>query len=163
MPERSLHLQSVIFHYIFMISWDGNIFWFTGALWEKSPVTGGFPSQRPVTRSLMITLICICTNGWANNQDAGDLMHNGVQYDVIVMLKSIVSIPKVRRWTICGVRWDLNESINVCFPYCFCMLVSDAMIHMLTYCGLINMVSILQKTNTLFLTFVAKICLLWRR
>ena len=37
------------------------------------PVTGGFPSQRPVTRSFDIFFELRWTNGWANNGDAGDL------------------------------------------------------------------------------------------
>ena len=36
----------------------------------NSPVTGEFPSQKPVTRSFDIFLIWAWTNGWANNQDA---------------------------------------------------------------------------------------------
>ena len=36
------------------------------------PVTGGFPSQKPVTRSLDGFFICAWTNAWANNRDSGD-------------------------------------------------------------------------------------------
>ena len=39
----------------------------------NQPVTGGFPSQRTVTQSLMISLICFWINVWANNWDAGDV------------------------------------------------------------------------------------------
>ena len=49
------------------------------------PVTGGFPSQRPVTRSFDLSLICAWTNGWANNRDARDLRRHRVQYGVAVM------------------------------------------------------------------------------
>ena len=38
---------------------------------RDSPVTGEFPSQRPVTRSFNF-FICAWTNGWVNNRDAGD-------------------------------------------------------------------------------------------
>ena len=38
----------------------------------NSPITGEFPSQRPVTRNLDV-LIYAWTNGWINNRDAGDL------------------------------------------------------------------------------------------
>ena len=44
------------------------------------PVTGGFPSRRPVT--LMFSLICAWINSWANNLDAS--AHN----DVIVIDRS---------------------------------------------------------------------------
>ena len=37
-----------------MMSSNGNIFRVTGTLWGEPPVTGGFPSQRPVTRSVDI-------------------------------------------------------------------------------------------------------------
>ena len=50
------------------------------------PVTGEFPSQRPVTRSFDIfSLICAWINGWVNNGEAGDLRRNFAHYDVIVM------------------------------------------------------------------------------
>ena len=68
-----------------MTSSIGNIF-SVSALWEGNPpVTGKFPSQRPVTRSLMFSLICTWTNGWANNRDVGDLRRHRAHYDVTVM------------------------------------------------------------------------------
>ena len=42
----------------------------------NSPVTGEFPSQRPVS----LTWI----NGWVNNRKAGDLRRHRAHYDVIV-------------------------------------------------------------------------------
>ena len=42
---------------IFMItSWDENIFCITGPLWGEPLATGGFPSQRPVTRGFDVFL-----------------------------------------------------------------------------------------------------------
>ena len=38
--------------------------------------------------ALMFSLICACTNGWANTQDAGDSRRHRVHYDVTVMLPS---------------------------------------------------------------------------
>ena len=49
------------------------------------PVTSGFPSQRPVTRSCDVSLICAWTNGWANNWDAGSLRCLHTHYDATVM------------------------------------------------------------------------------
>ena len=49
----------------------------------KSPVSGEFPSQRPVTR--MFSLICARLNGWVNNREAGDLRRHRAHYDDIVM------------------------------------------------------------------------------
>ena len=51
----------------------------------NSPVTGEFPAQRPVTRSLDVFLICAWINGWVNNREAGDLRHYRTHYDVTVM------------------------------------------------------------------------------
>ena len=48
----------------------------------NSPVTGEFPSQRPV---LMFSLICAWTNSWANNGDAGDLRRHCAPYDVTIV------------------------------------------------------------------------------
>ena len=53
------------------------------ALSEGNPsVTGGFPSQRPVTRGFDGFFICAWTNGWANNRHAGDLRFYRFHYDV---------------------------------------------------------------------------------
>ena len=49
------------------------------------PVTGESPSQRPVTRSFDVSLICAWTNGLVNNCDAGDLRRHHAHHDVIVM------------------------------------------------------------------------------
>ena len=51
----------------------------------NSPVTGEFPAQRPVTRSLMFYLICAGINSWVNNREAGDLRRHRTHYDVTVM------------------------------------------------------------------------------
>ena len=45
---------------------------------RNSPVTGEFPSQRPVTRALMFSSICTWINVWVNNRHCA-------HYDVIVM------------------------------------------------------------------------------
>ena len=50
-----------------------------------SPVTGEFPSQSQWRGALMFSLICVWTNGWANNRDAGDLRRHRAHYDVTVV------------------------------------------------------------------------------
>ena len=50
----------------------------------NSLVTGGFPSQRPVTRSFD-AFFDLGLNVWVNNWDAGDLGRHRAHYDVIVM------------------------------------------------------------------------------
>ena len=54
----------------------------------NSPVTGEFPSQRPVTH-LMFSLICAWVNGWVKNHEAGDLRRSSSHYDVTVMYSNI--------------------------------------------------------------------------
>ena len=39
----------------------------------NSPVTGEFPTQRPVTQSFDVSLIRAWINGWVNNREDGDL------------------------------------------------------------------------------------------
>ena len=51
--------------------------------------------------ALMFSLICAWTNGWVNNQDAGDLRRHRAHYDVIVMWCRIVI-----QWS--GQPWDLS-------------------------------------------------------
>ena len=58
----------------------------------NSPVTGEFPSQRPVTRSFDVSFICAWIDGWVNNREAGDLGRHRAHYDVIVM-DSLVAGP----------------------------------------------------------------------
>ena len=58
-------------------------------LWGESPVTGGFPSQKSVTRSLILSLMCAWTDGWANNRDVGDLRRHRAHYDVNLMCTTI--------------------------------------------------------------------------
>ena len=52
----------------------------------NSPVTGEFPSQRPMTRSFDVFFdVHQKKNGWVNNRDAGGLRRHRAHYDVIVM------------------------------------------------------------------------------
>ena len=50
------------------------------------PVTGGFPSQRPVSWSFDVFFDLCLSNSWANNQDAGDLRSHHSRYAVTVMI-----------------------------------------------------------------------------
>ena len=52
----------------------------------NSPVTGEFPSQRPVTRSFDVFFDLRLNKGWVNNREAGDLRRHRAHYDVIVVL-----------------------------------------------------------------------------
>ena len=59
------------------------------------PVTGEFPSERPVTRSFDISLIIAWTNGWVSNRGAGDLRRHPIHYDVTVMELTQLSLVKL--------------------------------------------------------------------
>ena len=51
----------------------------------NSPVTGEFPTLKPVTRSFDVFFICAWTNDWVNNRDASDLRRHRAHYDVTVI------------------------------------------------------------------------------
>ena len=69
----------------------------------NSPVTGEFPSQRPVTRSLMFSLIC----AWINDREAGDLRRHRAHYDVIVMRETeIYTKVKPTTWNCHSASYD---------------------------------------------------------
>ena len=53
---------------------------------RNSPVTREFPSQRAVTRSLVVSLISAWIHGWVNNREVGEWGRNRAHYDVTVML-----------------------------------------------------------------------------
>ena len=53
----------------------------------NSPVTGEFPSQRPVTWSFDVFFDLCWTNSWANHHNAGDLRCQCAHYDVTVMFQ----------------------------------------------------------------------------
>ena len=80
----------------------------------NSPVTGEFPAQRPVTRSLMFSLICAWINGWVNNNETCDLRRHRAHYDVIVVVNhDLRSTPRIKMpavkisklWFIFALRW----------------------------------------------------------
>ena len=52
----------------------------------NSPVTGEFPTQRPVTRSFDVFFdLRVKKNGSVKNREAGDLKRQRAHHDVIVM------------------------------------------------------------------------------
>ena len=68
-----------------MTSSNGTIFRVTGTLCGEFTGPGEFPTQRPVTRSFDVSLICVWINGSVNNREAGELRRYRAHYDVIVM------------------------------------------------------------------------------
>ena len=51
----------------------------------NAPVTGGFPSQRPVTRSFDVFFDLYLNKRLRRNRDAGDLRRHRAHYDITVM------------------------------------------------------------------------------
>ena len=51
---------------------------------HRSPVNS--PHKRQWRGALMFSLICVWTDSWANNGDAGDLRRYRAHYDVIVII-----------------------------------------------------------------------------
>ena len=72
-----------------MTSSNGNVCAFLVPCEGNPPATGEFPSQRPVTRSFRVSLICAWTNGWANNRDAGELRRHRAHYEVTLVTSQI--------------------------------------------------------------------------
>ena len=53
----------------------------------NSSVPGEFPTQKQVTRTFDVSLICVWRNCWVNNREAGDLTRHRAHDDVNVMHK----------------------------------------------------------------------------
>ena len=60
----------------------------------EGPLTGGFPSQRAVTRSFDVFFDLRLNKRLANNRDAGDLRRHRTHYDVYVMKSIYRNTPK---------------------------------------------------------------------
>ena len=77
----------------------------------NSPVTGEFPTQRPVTRSFFFSLICAWINGWVNNGEVGDLRRHCAHYDVTLMCLPSWSCRAICNVILCWVGF-LGESVS---------------------------------------------------
>ena len=108
------------------------------------PVTGGFPSQRPVTGALVFSLICAPTKGWPNNRDADDLRCHRAHYDVTVMIhrtgKSVILEPSKpitsgRNWFI-TVYWFIDGTdIRVLTPakWTLCLVTNQELVSLMIF------------------------------
>ena len=70
------------------------------------------PLQRPVTQTLMFSLICAWTNGSSNHRDAGDLRHLRAHYDVTVMSMILRSLPDPTSTKISDAIWRHKASMS---------------------------------------------------
>ena len=81
-------------------------------------VTGEFPSQRPVTGTLMFLLICAWINGWVNNGKAGDLRRHRAHYDITVMVIQQCShrsnVPRTTFWSVQNFMQMQNQFTSHC-------------------------------------------------
>ena len=76
------------------------------AIWAgNSPVNGGFPAQRPVTRSFHVSLMCAWMNGWVNIREAGHLRRHRAHHNVIVMYYDYYHICWDIHWTGVLMQW----------------------------------------------------------
>ena len=85
----------------------------------NSPVTGDFPSQRPVTRSFDVSTICAWMNCWVNNREAGDLRRQRAHYVGTAMLPPFYSKQPlmVSKRLIILLRKDIQTSMCCCRIY----------------------------------------------
>ena len=61
---------------------------------HRSPVNS--PHTGQLREALMFSLICVWTNGWVNNREAGDLRRYHVHYDVTVISNFIHGVARDR-------------------------------------------------------------------
>ena len=79
-------LQCVKFIRCMMTSSNGTMLALLSLCAGNSPVTGEFPSQRPVTRSFDVFFRSApWINGWVNNREPGYLRRHRARYDAILM------------------------------------------------------------------------------
>ena len=88
----------------------------------NSPVPSEFPAQRPVTRSFVVSLICVWIIGWVNNREAGDLRRYRAHYDVIVMRNNCAH--EICTW-MCNVTLAAIPGTNFLWPLLLRKLTGD--------------------------------------
>ena len=75
---------------------------------HRSPAD--FPHKDQWRGALLLSLICVLINGWANNRDAGDLRRHRAHYDVTVM------------YDFTSVLWQqhkVQRTVNVSYTLCY--------------------------------------------
>ena len=76
-----------------------------------------FPRHWPFVRGIPLTKasdaeVCVCTNGWVNNQDAGDLRHHRVPYDVTVMVSWSANLHRILFGQKCFIAIWRNQQLS---------------------------------------------------
>ena len=71
----------------------------------NSPIAGEFFTQRPVSRSFGVLLICAWISSWVNNRESGVLRRHLAHYEVIVMVsKKCIRLCHVSLSSLCFMR-----------------------------------------------------------
>ena len=97
---------------------------------------GEFPSQRPVTRSLMFTLICVWINGCVNNLEAGDLRRYCTHYGVTVMVNTNFDLGNA--WVTAVLYSIITYIYVITAPDCISILIQYALHFIPTIIGWVN-------------------------
>ena len=75
---------------------------------HRSPVNSLHKGQW--RRTLMFSLICAWTNGWANHRNAGDLWRHRVPYDVTIMYSVRLTPPWSAKIAKRVDKWEINSN-----------------------------------------------------
>ena len=94
---------NMIWNYIMVTSSNGNIFCVIGTLWGESNGHGGFPSQRPVTRSFDV---------FFDLRLSKQRRRHRVHYEVTVMTFKVTTIPPMGQWKLTPVMRTLWRHCN---------------------------------------------------
>ena len=79
----------------------------------NSPVTGEFPSQRPVTRTFYVFFDLCLINGWVNNREAGDLRRHRAHHDVTVMVCQCLNTKLLQQPPMCVWRGTYAYNLKI--------------------------------------------------
>ena len=72
---------------------------------HRSPVNS--PHKGQWRAALMYSLICVWTNSWVNNRDAGDLRRHSAHYDVTIMAHGILIFTFISKYR--GIKSNHSE------------------------------------------------------
>ena len=115
------------------------------------PVTGGFPSQKPVTRTFDVFFDQRLNKRLANTRDAGDLRRHCDHYYVIVMTSAVTVV------TTFGSRtgtWRLYSQVLFChtisFPVILCSINDITFAVQVLLCGCIVFVTLRLLLHIVF-------------
>ena len=65
---------------------------FVPCIWPFHRSPENSPHKGQWRRPLIFSLICVWTNGWVHNRDAGDLIYRRAHYDVTIIPNAIIPI-----------------------------------------------------------------------